>query len=58
MEAIGIEVGFANRMSFYRAFKQIKGVSVGEWANLSWKFKKHIAASERPTIVLIIKHFG
>jgi len=35
MEAIGIEVGFANRMSFYRAFKQIKGVSVGEWANLS-----------------------
>ncbi len=31
MEGIGMEVGFANRMSFYRAFKQIKGVSVGEW---------------------------
>jgi len=34
MEGIGMEVGFSNRMSFYRAFKKLRGVSVGEWVNI------------------------
>ncbi len=39
IEGIGMEVGYANRMSFYRAFKQIKGISVGKYVeSIGFKF--------------------